>query len=135
MLSGLTDVTRTIRNACWLYRIRPITTQCFVALSGKSLRGVYSDTYIPWGINRLAYLLGNRLIQILAGNGDVTLRYREGNQPIIATNNYVYLPVVYCMNKTVTFSKETAWDKFTDGEFQYMKYIMDGIEKGQVKLI
>lgn len=101
----------------------------------KISTGIYSETYIPWGINRLAYLLDDRLIPILTGNGFVTLRYREGNQPIIANNKYVYLPVVSCMDKTVTFSKETAWDKFTDSEFQYMKYIMDGIENGQVKLI
>lgn len=96
---------------------------------------IYSETYIPWGINRLAYLLDNRIIPILTVDGFVTLRYREGNKPIIANNNYVYLPVVSCMNRTVTFSKETTWNKFTDSEFQYMKSIMVGIENGQVKLI
>jgi len=101
----------------------------------KIATGVYSDTYIPWGINKLAYLLGDRLIPILTVEGFVTLQYREGNKPIIANNNYVYLPVVSCMNRTVTFSKETAWDKFTDSEFQYMKDIMAGIESGYMKLI
>lgn len=101
----------------------------------KIATGAYSDTCIPWGINRLAYLLDKRLIPILTGDGFVTLRYRHGNQPIIANNKYVYIPVVSCRDKTVTFSKETAWDKFTDSEFQYMKYIMDGIENGHVKLI
>lgn len=107
----------------------------FCGVIRKIATGIYSDTYVPWGINRLAYLLGDRLITIIAGDGFVTLRYREGRQPIIANNNHVYLPVVSCMGKTVTFSKETAWDKFTDNEFQYMKYIMDGIENGHVKLI
>ena len=101
----------------------------------KISTGIYSDTYIPWGINKLAYLLDDRLIPILTGDGFVTLRYRGGNQPIIANNKHVYMPVVSCMDKTVTFSKETAWDKFTDIEFQYMKYIMVGIEHGHVKLI